>query len=163
MFKHNNKKALVGTTLALIAATIVVVLILAVFLSLSNLAFKFKFRKQGEMSKFLQEEESLISLKNFLDSEIEIGINGKNEGIDMDYLIRLYAVDNSYKKDLEVQSKKILENFEGCYFLSIYNLKIGNSRFSSDAYILKLPSSPEKSIEVSLAINDKCIEEKNEK
>jgi hypothetical protein len=158
------RKAQIGRTLTLIVATITIFLILFVFWWLSDIAFKFKFRKQGVVLELISQDEAIASLRNFLDSKVEIVIDGSKEIMAMTDLIRLYHIENAYGNKLREESEKIFEKFSNCYLLSFDGLVIGNPQlYFDDAYTTRIPTSSKESIEIGLVLDDECLEKKNEK
>lgn len=162
MSNIGNKKALAGTTFTLIVATITVFFMLVVFFFLSDIIFNAKFGKGKAISRLVDDAQTELSLRNFLNSGIEIEIDGQQEKIGMSDLIRLYYIDNLYENKLKGEAERILKSFLNCYLFEINDLKIGNEKFFKNPTILELPLSTGIKVSISLAIDDKCLEKENE-
>lgn len=159
-----NKKAQIGKILIWIVAALIIFFILFIFLILSNIAFTLKFQKQGEVAKLINGDQAQFSLKNLLKSEAEVELDGIKQTIHISDLIRIYYYNESYENILIEESEKALEKFSGCYLLSLKDLEIGNYNLHPDnSYAIKLPISSEDSLEIILNLDNKCLNQKNEK
>lgn len=152
-----ERKAQLGATITLIVATIIIFFTLTIFFYLSTAVAAFKFQKHADISlSYSNKEQALISLKAFLRTPVEVEIGGAKTTIPISGLIRINS--GSYDSKITGEASKIFKPFGSCYFFKTENLQAGNQKYSKEVAIIILPSSPEKTIEVSLAVNSKCLE-----
>ncbi len=152
-----NKKADMGETITLIIATTIIFFILIIFFYLTNAIADFKFKKHAEVvADYSNKEHALISLQAFLQTPLKTEIGGIKSNILVKDLMRINT--GSYDTMLQQEASEIFKPFGICYFISVGNLKSGNSNFASKMIILNLPVNSEKNVEVGLAVNSQCLE-----
>ena len=154
---YKNRNAQLGATITLIVATIIIFITLIVYFFLSSVVADFKFKKHADISlSYSNKEQALISFKAFLQTPVEVEIDGAKTTIPISDLIRINS--GSYDSKITWEASKIFKPFGSCYFFKTGNLLSGNQKYSSEAAAILIPASSEKNVEVSLAVNSKCLE-----
>jgi|GEM_PF-5971394 hypothetical protein len=171
-----TKKAQVGTTITLIAATIVITLLLVLFLAGTNTIAKFRFSEKKEV-KYSMMQQEIVSLEGYLATPLK-GIYEEEREIKMEDLIRLWDASEEKKQDyrdkIEEATSKIFSTYaksEGnsensCYFLRIESasdrLEIGDRGIEffkkGESMSLQLPA-PNNVVNITFTLNKKCFNE----
>lgn len=113
MFKKIKDKRAIGTTITIIAATIVVGLILIIFFIATQ---AIKIRPSAKQAKILYDKiPSLEVLETYLQSSVTVMIDGKEQEITFSDLILLYGLDRSYEPILKEETEKIFGIYGNCY------------------------------------------------
>lgn len=159
MVKMENKKSQLGATLTLVAATIIIVFILIIFLYLSSTVADFKFKKHADVVVgYSDKGQALTSLQAFLKTNIKIILDSEEVEISIADLIRLNEVLPGGDTILREQAEKVFQPFGKCYFFKKERIETGNAAFKNELAILILPVNINTNVEVGLAVNSKCLE-----
>lgn len=172
------RKSQAGSTITLIASTILIFFILLVFLSLASL-FPFSKINEGEVIKYSEKQQEFVSLQAYLNTSVKMNIENSEQEFAIKDIIRLWASgNNEYRNILEIESKEIFDKLSHgnpCYYLKIDNeeanqgsanskkensiLETGNSKLASkEGFILELPLASYKKSDIKIVIDSKCIE-----
>ena len=115
-YKMKSKKAIIGSGIVMIFAFIFIFIILAISLFFAS-AYQ-PFKKTDKETAKIQSSMAYHSLKNYLDSEVTT--SNPAGKIPIYQLIDLWAFDSSYKSELDIQTKSLLDpTFRNCYEIKI--------------------------------------------
>lgn len=171
-----TKKAQVGTTITLIAATIVITLLLVLFLAGTNTLAKFKFSEKKE-TKYNMMQREIVSLEGYLATPLK-GTYEEEKEIKMEDLIRLWDTmeekRQDYKNKIEEATSKIFSTYaknEGnnensCYFFRLESasdrLEMGDRGIEffkmGETMLLQLPAL-NNVVNITFILNKKCFNE----
>mgnify|MGYP001371796932 CR=1 FL=1 len=127
MFDHNKKGQLLGPNIALIAATIAVVIILIISFVLVRLIAS---PADDSQKAVLLQSQAITSLGAYLQTPINVSIDGKSQMMEMSNFIRLAKLNETYRGQLETITQEIFGKVYGeNYGLEIPGvIKIYNKR-----------------------------------
>jgi predicted PurR-regulated permease PerM len=126
---NRNKRGVIGTTVTYVIATLVIFFILIVFFLLSSIPTLYKSisEKNEEVSLQVKNQASLLAL---LKTNFPVEVNGKQQNLSFEEIIRLGRLDNSYNLLAEEKSKIL----GGVY--SNYNFDFVSSKIKEEYFIV---------------------------
>ncbi|PIU75897.1 hypothetical protein COS75_01960 [Candidatus Pacearchaeota archaeon CG06_land_8_20_14_3_00_35_12] len=111
-----NKKGAIGKVFTYLFVTIFIGILLAAFFLIIAPSLVFKNISPETISS-LTKSEALVTLQGYLETPVQVAINGKNENLTMSNLIKLACIDSSYVPLLETETKKIFDSVYENYAL----------------------------------------------
>lgn len=118
--KPKKKGQVIGETVALFAATVLIIAILVAFFFVIK-TFEKSAAKAGALDSFSLENQGGASLKAYLATPVKIDYNNEKIEMKMADLIRLAKINESYRKILEDESREI---FDKTYGVNNYRFEV---------------------------------------
>lgn len=152
-----NKKAQISEILTMPEATIIIIFLLIVFIAISLLitsgASKYS---EKESIKISSKESALVSLQAYLQTPVDVEIDGATKNIKMADLIKLAVKNEIYQSVLKEKTKEIFYPIYGDnYFIHLSSplLEIvSTSAGISDFYIAEIAIPSDKPIIIIMGV-----------